>query len=99
MGEITKVERMTPMKGMSTGIHFVLKTSKESLSVHVGPEWYIEKQDVKLEPRDKVTVKGSRVMIYDQPALIAAEITKGDQVLQLRDANGIPLWSGWRRRH
>jgi hypothetical protein len=26
------------------------------------------------------------------------EVKKGDEVLKLRDDNGFPVWSGWRRR-
>jgi hypothetical protein len=29
-------------------------------------------------------------------AIIAAEIRKGDEALMLRDANGSPMWAGWR---
>jgi hypothetical protein len=29
--------------------------------------------------------------------LIAMEVTKGEDVLVLRDAKGVPRWSGWRR--
>lgn len=97
-GEVEKVERVTPMHGMSAGIHLLLKTEKETLSVHLGPEWYINNQEVKIEPKDKVEVKGSRVTINGKPALIAEEVVKGDQVLKLRDDNGVPMWAGWRRR-
>jgi hypothetical protein len=75
----------------------MLKTDKETLAVHVGPEWYIERQDMKLEKGDKIEVKGSRVTFNDKPAIIAAEIKKGDGVLVLRDSSGIPAWAGWRR--
>ena len=30
--------------------------------------------------------------------LSAEEVTKGDQVLELRDASGVPMWAGWRAR-
>jgi hypothetical protein len=30
----------------------------------------------------------------EQDVIIAREITKGDNVLTLRDAKGFPLWSG-----
>lgn len=33
-----------------------------------------------------------------KPALVAAEVKKGGEVLVLRDANGFPAWGGWRRR-
>jgi hypothetical protein len=76
----------------------MLKTEDETISVHLGPGWYIENQDVKIQPKDKLEVKGSRVTFEGKPVIIAAEVKKGDEVLKLRDKNGFPLWSGWRRR-
>ncbi|HEX5530394.1 MAG TPA: DNA-binding protein [Methylomirabilota bacterium] len=96
-GEVVKVDRITPMRGMSSGVHLVVKTDKGDVSVQLGPQWYLENQDVKIQPKDKVEVKGSRVTVQGQPALIAAEVKKGDEVLKLRDEAGIPMWAGWRR--
>ena len=97
-GEVVSVDKITPMKGMYYGVHLVLKTDKETISVHLGPGWYIENQDVKIAPKDKIEVKGSRITFEGKPALIAAELKKGDDVLVLRDSSGFPVWSGWRRR-
>jgi hypothetical protein len=97
-GEVVSVDKITPMKGMSYGVHMIVKTNKETISVHLGPEWYIESQDVKIMPKDKVEVKGSRITFGGNPAIIAAEVKKGEQVLKLRNENGFPVWSGWRRR-
>lgn len=97
-GDVVSVEKITPMKGMSYGIHLTVKTDKDTITVHLGPEWYLENQDVKIEPVDKVEVKGSRVMFDGKPAIIAAEVKKGEEVLKLRDENGFPVWSGWRKR-
>jgi hypothetical protein len=97
-GEVTKVDRITPAKGMSGGVHMLVKTDKETLSVHLGPSWYLENQDVKIEPKDKVEVKGSRITFGGKPALIASEVKKGNEVLTLRDESGFPVWMGWRRR-
>jgi hypothetical protein len=97
-GEVTSVDRITPVKGMSGGIHMNVKTDKETISVHLGPAWYLENQDVKIEPKDKVEVKGARTTFVGKPAIIAAEVKKGDEVLKLRDDSGFPVWSGWRRR-
>jgi hypothetical protein len=75
----------------------VLKTDKETIAIHLGPEWYIERQDVKLEKGDRIEVKGSRITFEGKPVIIAAEIKKGDSVLVLRDSVGVPAWAGWRR--
>jgi len=96
-GTVESVDKVTPMKGMYYGIHLLLKTDKETISVHLGPGWYIERLDTKIEKGDKIEVKGSRVTFEGKPAIIAAEVKKGDNILKLRDDNGIPAWSGWRR--
>jgi hypothetical protein len=97
-GEVEKVDVITPGKGMSYGVHMIVKTDKETVPVHLGPGWYIENQDVKIAPKDKVEVKGSRITFAGKPAIIAAEVKKGDEVLTLRDNNGLPAWMAWRRR-
>lgn len=97
-GEVISVDKITPTKGMSYGIHAVIKTDNEMISVHLGPGWYIENQDVVIESKENIEVKGSRITFEGKPAIIAAEVTKGDEVLVLRDASGFPVWSGWRRR-
>ena len=97
-GVVTSVDKITPTKGMYYGVHLMLKTDKETVSVHLGPGWYIENQDIMIEPNDKVEITGSRITFDGNPALIAAVVKRGDDVLVLRDENGFPAWSGWRRR-
>lgn len=97
-GTVESVDTIKPLKGMQYGIHIQLKSDKETISVHLGPGWYIERQDMKIVKGDIVEVKGSRVTIADKPAIIAAEVKKGDDILILRDSAGIPKWAGWRRR-
>jgi hypothetical protein len=97
-GEVVSVDKITPIKGMSYGVHLILKTAKETISIHLGPSWYIENQDIKIEPKNKVEIKGSRVTFEGKPVIIAAEVKKGNETLKLRDDKGFPVWSGWRRR-
>jgi hypothetical protein len=96
-GSVVGVDRVAPMKGMAAGLHVTIKTDAETISVHLGPTWYLENQDVKIQPGDLVEVKGSRVTVAGKPALIAAEVKKGDETLRLRDETGVPVWTGWRR--
>jgi hypothetical protein len=96
-GEVAGVDTITPAKGMSTGVHLTLKTVKETVSVHLGPAWYIENQDIKIELKDVVEITGSRITFEGKPAILAAVVKKGDEILRLRDGSGIPVWSGWRK--
>lgn len=97
-GTVTGVERMQPGKAMGPGVHLQLKTDHETVSVHLGPAWYVEHQEMRLAANDRIEVKGSRITFEGKPAIIAAEVHKGDQTMMLRDANGFPLWAGTRRR-
>lgn len=97
-GEVISIDKIKPARGMSYGVHAIVKTEKETISVHLGPAWYIENQDVKIVPENKIEVKGSRITFDGKPAIIASEIKKGDEVILLRDANGFPAWSGWKHR-
>lgn len=97
-GEVVGVEQVIPLKGMNVGVQLLVKTEKETVPVHLGPAWYVERLDVKIIKGDTVEVKGARINFQDKPTIIAAEIKKGEAVLVLRDANGVPVWAGWRRR-
>ena len=97
-GEVVSISQITPGRGMAAGVHMNVKTDKETISVHLGPSWYLENQDVKIQAKDMVEVKGSKVTFAGKPAIIAMEVKKGDEVLKLRDDNGFPMWTAWRRR-
>jgi len=96
-GTVESVGTAVPMKGMYAAATLTVKTDKETIAVHLGPEWYIGRLDTKIAKGDAIEVKGSRVTFADKPAIIAAEVKKGDNILVLRDSAGIPVWSGWRR--
>jgi hypothetical protein len=97
-GEVLSVDTFTPSKGMTPGVHLMVKTAEGTESVHLGPEWYISGQDIKVAEGDKIEVTGSRITFDGKPAIIAAKVTKSDEVLRLRDESGFPAWAGWRRR-
>jgi len=97
-GEVVGVEKIASPGGKGYGVHLSVKTEKETVAVEVGPGWYVEKQPLKIEVKDILEIRGSRFASQGKPAMIAAEIRKGDRILKLRDENGIPAWSGGGRR-
>lgn len=92
-GKVLSVEKTTPTKNRGYGVHLMLQTDKETIAVHLGPARYIDKQASRIESNDTITVTGSRVSVNGKPAIIAAQVTKGSEVLKLRDENGVPVWS------
>ena len=96
-GKVLSVEKTSPPAQRGHGVHLMLQTDKETIEVHLGPAGYLEKQALQIAANDTITVTGSRVMMDGKPAIIAAQIKKGDEVLKLRDENGVPAWSAGRR--
>ena len=95
-GTVESVDKIMNTNGKSYGIHLKVKTEKETLPVHLGPAWHIDKLATKIEKGDKIEVKGSRVVMTGKPAIIAAEVKKGNSTMHLRDQNGRPVWAGKR---
>lgn len=97
-GEVTAVEKIGGGGRMGPGIGLKLKTASGELTVHLGPQWYIEQQgEVPIKAGDTVAVKGVKASRGGQEFFLAGEVKKGGDVLKLRDESGVPLWAGWRR--
>jgi hypothetical protein len=79
-----------------TGTHLMLKTDTGALAVHVGPSAYLASKNFSIAKGDKLTILGSRVQYQGSDFLVAKEITKGNEVLTLRNSAGFPMWSGFR---
>ena len=98
VGEVITVGRITPNRRMSYAVYIIVKTEKETVSVHLGPGWFIDNQDIKMKLQDRVEVKGSRIFFRGKQAIIAAEVKRGNETLKLRNESGFSVWSGWRWR-
>ena len=94
-GEVIGIEKTVPMRRMNEGLALVVKTEKETVTVHLGPTWYLERLDAKIVKGDQVEVKGASATLAGKTIILAAEVKKGDNVLVLRDTSGVPVWSGW----
>lgn len=91
-GEVVHLETYSSRRENFSGVHLMVNTKQETIEVHLAPSWYLAEQDFEFSSQDQIVVKGSRIIIDGQPAIIAREIRKGDRVLVLRDANGLPVW-------
>lgn len=83
--------------GGGQGIHLLVETERGRIRACLGPSWYIDHLDFKLTVGDFVRVTGSRTERAGRPVLVACRITCGDKTVELRDEEGRPVWSGWRR--
>lgn len=92
-GQIAAVERIDRGHG-HRGVHLTLTSGPEKLAVHLGPDFYVDAQSLKLAVGDQVEVKGSKIDFQGKPAIIAQEVRRGGEVLALRGPDGVPLWRG-----
>jgi hypothetical protein len=91
-GKVLSVERTVPPKRRGYRVDLMLQTEKETIAVQLGPAWYVNKQTTRIEANDIITVTGSRGAVDGKSAIIAADITKGNELLKLRQDNGFPVW-------
>ncbi len=83
---------MGRMSGMG-GLHLVVKTGKETVTVLAGPASFAKDKGFAFAKDDKVEVTGSRVTYNEKEAIIAREIKKSGKTLVLRNEDGVPKWS------
>ena len=60
--------------------------------VYAGPRWYAEQKNFFITPGDEITVTGSESTIRSRTVILASELKKGNQTLELRDKSGKPMW-------
>jgi hypothetical protein len=92
-GEVVSVDKITD-QGTDYGASLTLKAGKETIQVYLGPGWFLAKQGLSFAPQDQVEITGSQITSQGKPALIAAQVIKGDKSLTLRDLAGLPAWAG-----
>lgn len=94
-GTVISFDSFAPMSGMSQGGQLLVRSGNETVSVHLGPAWYLDNQGFQVAPETNVEVTGSRIDFAGSPTIMAAEVQHGNQTLPLRDINGIPVWGNW----
>jgi hypothetical protein len=98
-GKVSRVFTETLQDNMYPGMAVLIDTKDQGqVRVHLGPVWYLERQEFSLTPGQVVQVQGICLEEKGKIRLIAAQVKVGDSVLQLRDPEGRPRWEAWRQR-
>ena len=97
-GTVTLVKRSVPQKpNRQVQVRFDLQTPQGLIPVQLGPAAFVDQQPVQIVAGDVVEVTGSQVTKGRRARIIAAQVKKGSQILQLRNEQGQPLWRGMKR--
>ena len=97
-GTIKEIIKFSITEDCPFGIALEVNTEGDVKTVNLGPDWYLDNQDIKLSIGEEVKVVGSVIKYDNEDIIIAREIVREDDVLLLRDKDGFPYWAGWRRR-
>jgi sporulation protein YlmC with PRC-barrel domain len=80
--------------GATGGLRLRVKTtSGQIVTVFAGPISYAEQKDFYVMPGDQISITGSEAKVRSRTVILASELKKGSQTLELRDKSGKPLWA------
>jgi hypothetical protein len=94
-GTIESIEKVTAGRmDLPARVLIKMKSGQEIVTIYLGPEWYLEKQEAKLFPGDPIKVRGSKISLDNQAVILPNEVTKGNKVMKFWDDQGMPAWRG-----
>ncbi len=92
------IDQISQVKwGKDTHVELVMKSGTNLFDVGVCPPDVFKELIVSFAAGDEVEVIGSKVQLDQKPFIMAREIVKGNDTLDLRDKKGSPVWM-WMRR-
>jgi len=87
------VLRLEDMPGVRGSEQMRLKTPRgETWVIFLGPRWFIDNQRLKINVGDQVEVRGAKVLYEGTDNIIAADVSKGNLTMRLRNDDGLPSW-------
>lgn len=73
----------------SMGGNWFLNTGEDFLQLDLAPQEHLESNNLVLQKKMQVTVKG---LLNEDDVIVVYMIQAGDEILEIRDAAGNPLW-------
>lgn len=80
------------------GIHLVLDVDGRRYQIYVCPSAFLKFFDITLQRGDSLVITGSKVKVEGSDLVLARQMRKRNDVLELRDSKGNPYWEDERLR-
>jgi hypothetical protein len=97
-GQIEKLETITRQGRQATNSRKTqiahLKTDQGTIVVHLGPAEFLAQQQFRPKTGDVLEVSGGKINTRKGEVFLVNTVKSGSRTFQLRDANGLPVWSG-----
>ncbi len=98
-GTVVRTEKIEPLTGMEPGTALVVRVQGQgNMVVHLGPEWFISRQQENFAAGDEIEFAGSKVDINQQAVVMATQLFVAGRVMTLRNDQGVPVWDIWQER-
>lgn len=83
-----------PPKGSEKQIAYLtIKSGTDTIEIYLCPKSFMDDMGVSFAKGDEVAFTGSKVKQGDTDMVLAREVVKGEDTLELRDAKGNPVWN------
>ena len=92
-GTIQSVDTLTGRGGNFQMIQLTVKDSSGTIPVHIGPAFYLDRQEISFKAGEAVVITGSKMQFNGNDFIAAAVVKYGGKTLTLRDDNGRPVWA------
>ncbi|WP_372634458.1 hypothetical protein [Fodinibius sp.] len=97
-GRVAEVVTDSGKFEQTRGVVLVVDTNRKGIiHVHLGPEWFLLHQRKHFKPGDMVIARGSLIEGKGEEFMVAASVSRGNEVLVLRNEKGEPYWNRWMR--
>jgi hypothetical protein len=97
-GQIEKLETITRQGRQATNGRKTqiaqLKTDQGIVMVHLGPAEFLAQQQLIPKAGDVLEITGGKVNTRKGEVILATTVKSGGKTFQLRDAKGVPVWTG-----
>ena len=88
------VDEIKMVPGDFEGVHVMLKTSGDTILVHLAPEGFLKMLDFIASKGESMEITGCKITGEFGPEILAREVMSGNNSLTLRDKKGVPAWAG-----
>jgi len=93
-GTIKEVQTIQGRRPGMVGVRLAVDTKDGTFTAMVGPYYALQSQGYAPKKGDQVELLGSVLKINDQNVIIVKTLKASGKTVELRDAQGFPLWRG-----
>jgi hypothetical protein len=88
--------KLPPKGSEKEVVHLTVKNATDTFDIYLCPKSFLDDMGVSFSKGDEISLIGSKVKVENADLILAREVVKGNDTLELRDEKGNPVWN-WKR--